>query len=475
MAFPLSSPVEVSDSGPVELRLTDTTAANQWIVATDLAQKLQIRTPLNDVLNLYASGTAEAARFALRRGGNTVTLDTDPALASSYTYNLPASPPSGGAQVIASSGGTNVFYDVHPANLIVVRTNPGPNEYSSVAAAIAAAVTPSTNNRYVIHIYPGTYSSAAFTVPSWVFIRGEDRDGCILTQTGSGSFLTMSADSGLCEIKIRNTNAASPAILIDDQPGEVILRNLTMEGCAMGIMVSVSTSATAATSLTLENSVIKSALTYAVAAGNDIGSSFGADITINGLETNGHSDNGLIFDGALTTGIVQNSKLLGDGTGVGALVSTSAFLDFSGSTVTGWTTGISVPVGGSPRLYTTGNIFQTNGSDLLAPNTSLVGRWDNYASYLQTVYPKSSPFFVVNKDQRIITVAKKGGDNNTYIKSVALTEYTAKQGNTPAKLGTINVKAEPLPNDTPSAIVVTVEDAWGYTTPKDVNVTIATK
>ena len=74
-----------------------------------------------------------------------------------------------------------------------------------------------------------------------------------------------------------------------------------------------------------------------------------------------------------------------------------------------------------------------------------------------------------------VSVAKKGGDNNTYIKSVALTEYTAKQGNTPAKLGTINVKAEPLPNDTPSAIVVTVKDAWGYTTPKDVNVTIATK
>ena len=74
-----------------------------------------------------------------------------------------------------------------------------------------------------------------------------------------------------------------------------------------------------------------------------------------------------------------------------------------------------------------------------------------------------------------VSVAKKGGDNNTYIKSVALTKYTAKQGNTPAKLGTINVKAEPLPNDTPSAIVVTVEDAWGYTTPKDVNVTIATK
>ena len=74
-----------------------------------------------------------------------------------------------------------------------------------------------------------------------------------------------------------------------------------------------------------------------------------------------------------------------------------------------------------------------------------------------------------------VTVAKKGDENNTYIKSVEMTDYVAASGNTPAKLGTINVKAEPLPNDTPSAIVVTVEDAWGYTTPKDVNVTIATK
>lgn len=74
-----------------------------------------------------------------------------------------------------------------------------------------------------------------------------------------------------------------------------------------------------------------------------------------------------------------------------------------------------------------------------------------------------------------VTVAKKGDENNTYIKSVEMTDYVAASGNTPAKLGTINVKAEPLPNDTPSAIVVTVEDAWGYTTPKDVNVTIVTK
>ena len=80
-----------------------------------------------------------------------------------------------------------------------------------------------------------------------------------------------------------------------------------------------------------------------------------------------------------------------------------------------------------------------------------------------------------SKQIKNVEVDKKGGTSNTYIKGVKLTDYTPKQGNTPAKLGTINVKAEPLPNDTPSAIVVTVTDAWGYMTAKDVSVTIATK
>mgnify|MGYP001032856443 CR=1 FL=1 len=74
-----------------------------------------------------------------------------------------------------------------------------------------------------------------------------------------------------------------------------------------------------------------------------------------------------------------------------------------------------------------------------------------------------------------VSVAKKGGDNNTYIKSVEMTAFTAAAGDTPAKLGTINVKAEPLPNDTPSTIIVTVEDAWGYRSAQEVAVTIATK
>ncbi len=51
MAFPLSSPVTISDTGPVVLNLTDTTAVNPWQVATDVLSRLQIQTTLGPVLN----------------------------------------------------------------------------------------------------------------------------------------------------------------------------------------------------------------------------------------------------------------------------------------------------------------------------------------------------------------------------------------------------------------------------------------
>lgn len=88
---------------------------------------------------------------------------------------------------------------------------------------------------------------------------------------------------------------------------------------------------------------------------------------------------------------------------------------------------------------------------------------------------EDEPFAWSSAQIERVAVAKKGGNNNTYIKTVGFTAYTPAKGDAPAKLGTINVKAEPLPNDTPSAIIVSVTDAWGYISAQEVPVTIATK
>lgn len=48
----------------------------------------------------------------------------------------------------------------------------------------------------------------------------------------------------------------------------------------------------------------------------------------------------------------------------------------------------------------------------------------------------------------------------------------AKTAAAAAVAGAINVKADPLPNEQETAIIVNVKDAWGYTISEEVSVTI---
>ena len=67
-------------------------------------------------------------------------------------------------------------------------------------------------------------------------------------------------------------------------------------------------------------------------------------------------------------------------------------------------------------------------------------------------------------------------DTNTYISALAINPYTAADDTTnpatPEKLGSINVKADPVANDVDTHIYVSVTDAWGYTNKIKLPVTI---
>src|SRR6187551_4076379 len=74
----------------------------------------------------------------LSTAGFATELRSDPGLSGSYTYQFPAAGPTTDGQVIVTSGGGTVFYDINPAFEIWVRKNPGVGEYSSLASALAA-------------------------------------------------------------------------------------------------------------------------------------------------------------------------------------------------------------------------------------------------------------------------------------------------------------------------------------------------
>ena len=79
-----------------------------------------------------------------------------------------------------------------------------------------------------------------------------------------------------------------------------------------------------------------------------------------------------------------------------------------------------------------------------------------------------------NPQIKTMSVAKD--DNNTYISALAINPYTPADATTtpatPEKLGSINVKADPVANDVDTHIYVKVTDAWGYVNTVKLPVTI---
>ncbi len=76
---------------------------------------------INDSDNgvVISNGTAQ-----FTNGTDSVTLQPDPLLTNTYTYNFPALAPTDDAQIITTSGSTNVFYSIHAKNEVYVRLNP---------------------------------------------------------------------------------------------------------------------------------------------------------------------------------------------------------------------------------------------------------------------------------------------------------------------------------------------------------------
>ena len=425
MAFPLSSPVEISDAGPVELRLTDSTAANPWKVVTDAVGTLTFKTPVSNILNLYTNGTAEAARVALRRGVNTVTLDTDSSLGSTYTYNLPAAPPTGAAQIIASSGSTNVFYDVHPQHLVVVRKNPGPNEFASIAAALASIPggTPTSTSPWTVRIYPGTYLETALVVPSFVFLVGIDSGSVKITPSSLGySLITITGQGGIANLSIVGTDPLIPALLIQDCGATVLIRVINFVACQKCIHINTTVTATSNSKIHGESISTNDALSYSILM-EDAGGSFGSYVVMDDFYSSGHNDACITVSGAKSELVIQSSKIVGDGTGNGIVIQNSGKIDTQSCYLAGLTNGVYVPTGGTPELNLVGVFYEDCVSNINILNTSTTGFNQGYTEYTKTTFPEASPFFIANEDQHIITVGKKGADFTSV--SAALAVITA--------------------------------------------------
>ena len=108
---------------------------------------------------------------------------------------------------------------------LVVKASPAANEYSTIAAAIAAIGTTlpaaSSTVRYVVQVYPGEYTEAPFAVPGYVYISGFDpwNSAVIKAQDLTNDFITVAPNGGLFNVAVSGPTTAGKSAIAQTGSG----------------------------------------------------------------------------------------------------------------------------------------------------------------------------------------------------------------------------------------------------------------
>jgi hypothetical protein len=136
-------------------------------------------------------------------------------------------------------------------------------------------------------------------------------------------------------------------------------------------------------------------------------------VTFSDLRCFQHYDSFFDMKGFNTVAVIRNCALVGDGTGDALHISDSCRVSVQGIYIERWARGFVtndittnnpyLAIEGMTNTLVSGNLLEIN-------NPSLSGYYSGYIAHAQVNIVDDSPFFVCNKDSKIITVAKKGGD-----------------------------------------------------------------
>lgn len=376
---------------------------------------------LNNIIANYSiipqAAVGPTPLIQLSSNNNDVTLAADSSLSSSYNYTFPATAPVSG-EVIMSTGSSNVSYPIHAKNTITVRKNPGPNEFSSLASAIASIPTSGTNmptatNSYNIYVYVGIYSEPAMNVPSHVFIIGQSMESVVFTPATTGyTLFKFNSMSGLVFAALQNTDPNYPAINCDNCGYYVLLHKVTvLAPCPRFFSCITDNTATGHSYVYLEyvDTTDSSVYTLLCQDTNSPGG-YGTIMSIENFFVFGYNADAIIMDGKNTSLLSHASEMSGTG-GNCIRIKNGASVDIRGMAISGYTNGFYVDNdGSSPRIITSGITFDNNSTNINVLNPLTTGFSDEYTEYLKTIVPIAAPFFIANKNQQVITVALKGGD-----------------------------------------------------------------
>jgi hypothetical protein len=322
---------------------------------------------------------------------------------TSYDLQLPTDPPASDNQILLwDSSGVASFADFYntPTNILTVRKDPLPGQYSDISTALAAITSPSTTNRWIVDVFPGDYTiTSGISVPTYAYLRGNGLPRIIQSGTGY-DLVTLSGNfAAISDLELYGFTSDGTKWALRNSAAATRANTLRFTDCTHCIY---SAGTFAITSIS-----IAGILTSVVRCGLYTGAQTSSIVAI---RTAGQIAGG--FQITSSAGINMASIDL-TGTGNGFEVSEGARLQVTGGSMTSWAAAIYTPATHTttaPKVYTSSIFFNscTLNFNLLDPDT--IGWHNGYTEYTRSVLPSGTSFFVANKDRFIITVSAAGSD-----------------------------------------------------------------
>ena len=297
-------------------------------------------------------------------------------------------------------------------------------DFTSIKTALQSITNATASNVYTVEVRSGVYYEEPFTIPSYVSVVGVSSISTIIQATFSNqTLITLSDQSAIFDVQIQGCTDTGVAAVVYSSPTTPQTNAIAyVENVRFGENYThAKVIGTASGNCIMQCSNVKYGgypFTIGFQATND-GSGIGRMQLRNVTSTNGGITNtsGLIFAKADATscGFIVNGCLLtisiGSAAGIGFQVENGGFLRLTGVNFQRWSKAIYAPDdSGAPSIDAIALNFENNTIDVQIDNAKATGKIQGPDNYSKTLISSTASLYVVNKDQRTITVAKKGGD-----------------------------------------------------------------
>ena len=304
-------------------------------------------------------------------GATNGILNTGTSLVPVYGYT---------ANTVAEGNDARLFTE----NLVKVKLNPGYNEFSSVAAAIASITTATSSNPFMVLVGPGVFTEPQIVMKPYVYVVGAGYDSTIITPSNPSVHLIVGSDSsGILSCELTGVTGSGQALVYHNSTTGNSQQAFWIENVRFGAsdtLVISSGNNTGISSVSINACRFGSTYSfktgfYATSTGTNYGKIEIRDTTTTGMQTP-YPDDVFLADETNCQIVINGVQCRSGGTTTGNCirVRNGAILRILGLDIKGFGTGLFIEnVGAGPQISFSGGIFENNTVDLNIANSGTIG------------------------------------------------------------------------------------------------------